>query len=116
MGAEREASRGVPRTLHPLHALSIARNFPPRRPSGGRLEVLSRPLVEVALRSWALLDSVDYYPLRLRVPGSRHEQEQARSPARRHARPPRAGRRKEKLVKLVQLVDLAEREMPRTLR
>ena len=35
MGAEREACRGVPRTLLPLHALSIARNFPTRRAVGG---------------------------------------------------------------------------------
>ncbi len=35
MGAEREACRGVPRTLHRLHPLSIARTFPTRRAVGG---------------------------------------------------------------------------------
>jgi len=35
VGAEREACREVPRTLHPLHPLSIARNFPTRRAVGG---------------------------------------------------------------------------------
>ena len=35
MGAEREACREVPRTLLPLHPLSIARPFPTRRAVGG---------------------------------------------------------------------------------
>src|SRR6266481_7597323 len=34
-GSQREACREVPRTLHPLHPLSIARNFPTRRAVGG---------------------------------------------------------------------------------
>src|SRR5713101_9061114 len=34
-GSQREACREVPRTLHTLHPLSIARNFPTRRAVGG---------------------------------------------------------------------------------
>jgi len=68
VGAKREACREVPRTLHPLHPLSIARNFPTRRAVGGVGAVLP-----------AFVSSVLYSP------ASRHLPPAAPPPSAKHA-------------------------------
>jgi len=58
VGAEREASRGVPRILHPLHPLSIARNWTPPRFDGQLRDQLEALRVRRLARRETLLGMV----------------------------------------------------------